>query len=110
MSQRATIEEHETRSVLCFVCPGCELRHGVNVRLKNSASGPLWSWNGSLKAPTLQPSILVTYDGPDASKDGAPPARCHSYVTDGRIQFLGDCTHGKAGQTLDLPELEEEPA
>jgi hypothetical protein len=23
-------------------------------------------------------------------------------VTDGRIQFLGDCTHALAGQTVDL--------
>jgi hypothetical protein len=29
---------------------------------------------------------------------------CHSFVTDGRIQFLGDCTHALAGQTVDLPE------
>jgi len=30
---------------------------------------------------------------------------CHSFVTDGRIQFLGDCTHNLAGQTVDLPEI-----
>ena len=29
---------------------------------------------------------------------------CHSFVTDGRIQFLADCTHALAGQTVDLPE------
>jgi hypothetical protein len=28
---------------------------------------------------------------------------CHSFVVDGRIQFLGDCTHHLAGQTVDLP-------
>ena len=26
--------------------------------------------------------------------------------TDGRIQFLGDCTHHLAGQTVDLPDFE----
>ena len=30
---------------------------------------------------------------------------CHSFVTDGRIQFLADCTHPLAGQTVDLPEV-----
>jgi hypothetical protein len=25
----------------------------------------------------------------------------------GRIQFLGDCTHALAGQTVDLPEIQE---
>lgn len=29
---------------------------------------------------------------------------CHSFVTDGRIQFLTDSTHELAGQTVDLPE------
>ena len=32
---------------------------------------------------------------------------CHSFITDGRIQYLGDCTHPLAGQTLDLPNWEE---
>jgi hypothetical protein len=29
------------------------------------------------------------------------------FVTDGRIQFLGDCTHALAGQTVDLPDWED---
>ena len=35
--------------------------------------------------------------------------RCHSFVTDGRIQFLSDCTHALAGQTVDLPDIKENP-
>jgi hypothetical protein len=31
--------------------------------------------------------------------------RCHSFVVDGQIQFLGDCTHKLAGQTVPLPVL-----
>ncbi|MNJ76318.1 hypothetical protein D3C77_735750 [compost metagenome] len=31
---------------------------------------------------------------------------CHSFVTDGRSQYLTDCTHALAGQTVDLPEWE----
>lgn len=31
---------------------------------------------------------------------------CHSFVTDGCIQYLGDCTHRLAGQTVDLPAWE----
>lgn len=85
---------------LMFWCPGCDGAH----RIKHGAgSGPRWSWNGSAEKPTFSPSVLVRYDGPDAGKDGAPPAVCHSFVTDGRIQFLGDCTHALAGQTVDLP-------
>jgi hypothetical protein len=40
--------------------------------------------------------------------DGKPiyTPRCHSFVTDGRIQFLSDSTHALAGQTVDLPEIQ----
>ena len=65
--------------------------------------GPRWLWNGSAERPTFQPSVLVRYDGADADVDGAPPSVCHSFVVDGAIQFLGDCTHALAGQTVPLP-------
>lgn len=87
-----------------FWCPGCDgahsIRHGEGV-------GPRWGWNGSADKPTFTPSILVTYNGSDAGVDGSPPAICHSFVTDGKIQFLGDCTHDLAGQTVDIPAWED---
>lgn len=87
--------------LLQFHCPGCRRIHAVQ---SGSDFGPNWAWNGSLEKPTFTPSVLVTYNGADAGVDGAPPAVCHSFVTDGRIQYLGDCTHSLAGQTVDLPE------
>jgi hypothetical protein len=30
---------------------------------------------------------------------------CHSWVTNGRIQFLSDCTHSLKDQTVELPEI-----
>jgi len=30
---------------------------------------------------------------------------CHSFITDGKIQFLSDCTHHLAGQTVDLNDI-----
>lgn len=75
------------------------------MKLKNASAGPLWSWNGSLEKPTFSPSIRVRYPGADAGQNGAPQAVCHSYVTDGKILFLGDCTHPLAGQVVDLPEF-----
>jgi hypothetical protein len=86
---------------LLFRCPGCECPHQVIV---GEGSGPRWGYNGNPDAPTFTPSVLVTYNGRDAGIDGAPPAVCHSFVTDGRIQFLSDCTHSLAGQTVDLPD------
>lgn len=88
---------------LMFWCPGCNGAHQVGV---GEGAGPRWGYNGNADAPTFTPSILVSYDGPDAGRDGAPPAICHSFVTDGRIQFLGDCSHALAGRTVDLPPWE----
>ena len=30
---------------------------------------------------------------------------CHHFIRDGKIQFLGDCTHALRGQTVDLPDI-----
>lgn len=55
-----------------------------------------WSWNGDVDKPTLKPSIL--------SDDGTN--RCHTFVNDGRVQFLEDCTHELKGQTADLLDVD----
>ncbi|MEG8219016.1 DUF6527 family protein [Sphingomonas sp. HH69] len=92
---------------LFFMCPGCEDWHGVNV---DNDSRPRWGWNGSVDKPTFTPSILVrtgpAIDPTIVWEDGDPPSVCHSFVTDGRIQFLGDCTHSLAGQTVDIPPFD----
>lgn len=91
--------------LLVFKCPGCQRNHGVRIRALSSPgdhNGPGWEWNGNAEWPTFSPSVLVTYDGADAGIDGAPPAVCHSFVVDGQIQFLADCTHALAGQTVPL--------
>jgi hypothetical protein len=93
---------------LMFRCPGCNENHMVRV---GEGDGPRWGYNGNPDAPTFTPSINVTYDGADAGKlhnDGrrSPASVCHSFVTDGRIQFLADCTHDLAGFTVDLPDWE----
>jgi hypothetical protein len=54
-----------------------------------------WTWNGDTDKPTLRPSVLTT--GHDY--------RCHSWINDGQAQFLSDCSHGMANQTVDLLEV-----
>ena len=55
-------------------------------------------FNGDVLAPTLSPSLLQSRtEGEDHV-----PYVCHSFVVDGRIQFLGDCTHPLANQTVEL--------
>lgn len=62
-----------------------------------------WSWNGDTEKPTLKPSILSR--GGDIQ--GQPGSHvCHAFVNDGKVQFLGDCSHEFANQTLDLLEVE----
>lgn len=86
-----------------FWCPGCDSAHRIQV---GQGSGPRWGWNGSGDAPTFTPSVLVRYDGANADIPGGLPSVCHTFVTDGRIQFLADCSHKLAGQTVDLPDFD----
>jgi len=91
---------------LHFRCPGCNSVHGVAVN-----GNYAWGWNGDVDKPTFTPSVLVTYPAnPNASeefKEWRTERRCHSFVTDGRVQFLSDSTHALAGQTVPLPDFSE---
>lgn len=75
-----------------FFCPGCGCAHAIDPRR--------WTYDGNEAAPTIAPSILARWNEPSGDKI------CHSFVRAGRIQFLGDCTHELAGQTVDLPEFD----
>lgn len=74
-----------------IICPACKKGHLFDKR---------WKFNGDMDRPTFTPSMLV-YE----IKDYQP--RCHSFVTDGMIQFLNDCTHDLKGQTVPLEEYIE---
>lgn len=78
-----------------FECPGCGCLHSIIT--------PGWSFNGDIDKPTVSPSILVN-GNPAAHNPTAK--RCHSFVRDGKIQFLADCEHELAGQTVDLPDID----
>jgi hypothetical protein len=101
MGQLSNKLRNSTDNGLMFWCTGCNSPHQIK---HGAGSGPRWGWNGDAERPTFVPSVLVTYDGTDAGVEGAPPAVCHSFVTDGRIQYLGDCTHSLANQTVDLAD------
>jgi len=96
-----------------FRCPGCNETHTVSVNVGR------WTWNGSLDAPTFSPSILersghyakpgepcwCTYNAENPTEPVSFRCHvCHTFVTDGKIQFLGDCTHDLAGKTVELPD------
>jgi hypothetical protein len=88
---------------LAFQCPGCRREHEISVNPTKNAAGAGWTWDGSKAYPTFHPSVL-------ANKGAAHPGLpvCHSWVTSGKIQFLTDSTHPLAGQTVELPDYEED--
>ena len=88
-----------------FFCVGCGESHGINGS---------WNFNMDFDNPTISPSILVTGVVPltdeeyETVRKGEPfvPVKmvCHSFVRDGKIEYLSDCTHKLAGQTVELPD------
>lgn len=123
---RILLNAERTHAV--FQCPGCGNNHGVTLNGERNVCGASWGWNGSRSRPTFTPSILMrsghyaegranpercwcTFNAehPD-NPSGFKCEVCHSFVRDGRIEFLTDCTHALAGQTVDLPEFDYEVA
>ncbi len=84
-----------------FMCPGCDEVHVVQI---NSAERPSWSFDGNSEAPTFAPSVLCRTGKfvpgfEDKHKCGTV---CHSFVRNGKIEFLNDCTHALAGKTVEM--------
>lgn len=86
---------------ILFECPGCKCLHSVHYKNPNHL-GARWTWNDDTEKPTFRPSVVVKV----VFKSNKQPRICHSFVTDGKIQFLSDCTHSLVGQTVDLPEID----
>lgn len=110
----------KTTTGFIWWCPGCKQSHGINV---GQSSGPNWSWNNDPEKPSFSPSVLVRGTRQDLTdeeevqfdKDAETLTReqllehpvysfrCHSFVENGHIRFLNDCTHELANQTVPIP-------
>jgi hypothetical protein len=87
-------------------CPACQMAHVIDHR---------WEFNGDMERPTFSPSLLRTGTMPltDAEADMVlrgekfepKPLICHSYIRDGKIQFLSDCSHEMKNMTVDLKQF-----
>lgn len=93
-----------------YLCP-CGDIHALDAK---------WTFNGDTEKPTFSPSVLVRsghyapHAGPDDCWCTYKPEPgetvpftcylCHSFVRDGMVEFLGDCTHGLKGQTAAIPD------
>ncbi len=84
------VKYHHTQYL--YMCLGCGYEHAFAL----ITEGGHHNFNMDLENPTVSPSLLEDY------KD----RKCHSFIKNGKIQYLSDCDHGLAGQTIELPELE----
>lgn len=103
-----------------WYCPACHSYHGG---LVNTSERPNWDFNGNYDRPTFSPSFLIRsghyvpgfksdenggtcwckYN--EAHPDEPSPftcSVCHTFVRDGKIEYLSDCTHEFAGQTIEM--------
>jgi hypothetical protein len=87
-----TSEDLDGTIWIWFFCPGCRWPNAIVVKRGSKYVGPCWDWNQDKERPTLSPSILSRGEH-----------RCHSFIRDGKIQYLGDCEHELKGTTVDLP-------
>ncbi len=93
---------------LQFYCEGCQHHHTFN---------HTWNFNQDFNHPTIHPSILVRGTEPitdeelqlvmDGVKINPKPLVCHSFIKEGKIQYLGDCTHHLKNQTVELQEVKD---
>lgn len=79
-----------------FYCPGCEVNHLVSTVPK---VGTYHTLTGSLAKPTIRASVMVLGN----KKRGVD--RCHSFITDGVIEYLDDCTHALAGKKIPMEPI-----
>lgn len=73
---------------IAYNCPGCKYEHAFSPNVHK--------WDGDYDAPTVSPSLL--HSNPQGHHT------CHSFIRQGKIEFLGDCWHDLKNQTVELPE------
>jgi hypothetical protein len=93
---------------LGFNCPGCGHRHFINDSETKIQNVPVWGFNGDFEKPTITPSILTrSYRKNEITGNyDIEIDRCHSFIREGNIEFLSDCQHSLASQTVELPEID----
>ena len=119
MGQISSVLRNVAGGGLSYWCPGCDQVHSITV----GENG--WEWNGDVEHPTFSPSVDVssghysslykpgddcwcTYNAKHPDKEPAFKCKkCHTFIQDGVIEFLTDCTHHLAGQKVPMVKLTE---
>jgi hypothetical protein len=76
-----------------YWCSGCGYEHAFALKTE----GGHHQFNGDLNNPTVSPSLV------EANTVGR---KCHSFIKNGHIQYLGDCWHELKNQTIELPDVD----
>ncbi len=99
-------KKYWTRGGFGHWCPGCNSGHEIDTEQSNSQNA-IWNFNGDMESPTFTPSIDMRINMPDMNhyQPHAASIVCHYIITNGKIQFCGDCTHHLVNQTVDLPDI-----
>jgi len=98
--ERKQKEGDVIRTVHCYWCPGCDSLHCIAILPDRQSNGAGWSFTGTLECPTYAPSQLTKWKGKDDKE-----FVCHTYIREGNIEFLNDCTHALKEKTVPLPPL-----
>jgi hypothetical protein len=77
-----------------YWCLGCGYEHAFAL----TTEGGHHEFNMDLKNPTISPSLLYNFN---------PEKICHSFIKEGKIEYLNDCWHHMKGQTVELPDVDE---
>jgi len=91
-------------------CEACGHAHTYPVGINGR---PNWTFNNDVESPSFTPSMHIFIPaGPYGENEEMVPQRttCHYYLTNGSIQYQGDCHHdnGYAGKTVPLKEIPDD--
>jgi hypothetical protein len=102
--KRYTANDGGYNGELAFQCAGCRCLHFIS---DNESVGYdlCWEFNKDFEKPTITPSLLFNGPVSDQYLKEHNMHRCHSLIKDGKIEYLGDCTHELAGKTIELPDI-----
>jgi hypothetical protein len=90
----------EGKGRFTFFCSGCNHYHTYFTKEAGLPNKATWQFDNNIERPTFTPSLLNTTEFNDKK---TAKKICHLFVTDGMVQYLNDCTHKFAGQTIELP-------
>ena len=105
---------NEIETTYVFVCLACGNCHWIRTKGKQ----PIWTLTGlENNEPTISQSILVRGTVPITDEEAdrimhgekiiPKPLVCHSFVRNGKIEYLSDCSHGYAGKSIELPDFDK---